>query len=480
MKGSKLAAAFVLSLALLTVASAGTGILAQTTDALKSEYMVQVMESARAGAENALAQLQFRNMTLPVDLNATYAEAVNRYHLALQYRSQANYSGCNEQALLAQNMFREVAAYATALGVNGDQPGEEALRARIELRARITRMQSVIDELSNATAKMDNAGVNASGVAGNLAQLRLRLENATLAMNGGDAALANQTAAEVEESLAELVLQFKNCVSETDALRARIFIRNAEQMMLDYEARVNAQANVSEAHRQEALALMNQAMLQLRIANSTLESGNLTGALRLMEQVRIRLQEACVAMGEGNQTRAQLELRIMSMQMEAECVANRIQALKGYGFNVSAQEQEMVQIREQLRTADCANASAECSLAQIQARIRDIGQALEEMEGQRQAQERARIQGEIDALWQRLENCTQRARQFKQGGSNVSQIELMIQQATSITNEAQLRLNGGDLVSAERMVSQAGGIVSQAEGALNQMGGGHGGSGGRP
>lgn len=465
---------------LATAVMAGTGILAQPVEALKAEYMVQIMESARAGAEQALAQLQSRNVTVPADLNTTYGEAMNRYQLALQYRSQANYSACNELALRAQNMFREVAQYAASLALEPEQPGEQALRARIELRARIAMMQSVIEELVNATAKMGDFGVNSSGVAGDLAQLRLRLEDATREMDRGDVRVANQTLAEVEAGLQALMPLLEERVAETDSLRARIFIRDAEQMMTSYEARINAQTGVSEAQRQEALAMMHQARIQLQAVNSTLESGNLTEAVRLMDQIRTRLQEACVAMGGGNQTRAQLELRIMQMQMEVEELARRLQALKGYGFNVTAQEQEMAQIREQLRTAECVSANAEGNLVQIQARIRIMGEVLDGMEGQRTVQERARIQGEIDALLQRLGNCTQRAGQYKQGGSNVSHIESMIRQATSLVNQAQLRLNSGDMNGAGTLVSQAGGIVSQAEGALNQMGGGHGGNSGRP
>lgn len=480
MNRSKLAVAAILSFMLATAVMAGIGILAQPAEALKAEYMVQIMESARAGAEQALAQLQSRNLTVPADLNTTYGEAMNRYQLALQYRSRANYSACNELALGAQNMFREVAEYAASLAFEPEQPGEQSLRARIELRARIAMMQSVIEELVNATAKMGDLGVNSSGVAGDLAQLQLRLEDAAREMNRGDVSIANQTLAEVEASLQSLVPMLKELVNGTDALRARIFIRNAEQMMISYEARINAQTGVSEAQRQEALAMMHQARVKLQAANSTLESGNLTGAVRLMEQVRTRLQEACAAMGEGNQTRAQLELRIMQMQMEVEGLASRLQALKGYGFNVSAQEQEMAQIREQLRTAECINSSAEGNLAQIQARIRSMGEVLDGMENQRMLQERERIQGEIDALLQRLGNCTQRAKQYRQGGSDVSHIELMIQQAASLVNEAQLRLNSGDLNGAWMSASQAGSIVSQAEGALNQMGGSHGGNSGRP
>ncbi|MEJ5292187.1 MAG: hypothetical protein WHS82_01190 [Candidatus Methanosuratincola sp.] len=479
MDGRKLAAGVILSLFLVTALSAGTGILAQPIEALKSEYMVQVMESAKAGADQALIQLRLRNMTVPGDLNATYGEAMYMYNLALQYRSQSNYSACNELALGAQNMFREVAQYAASMGDGVTQPGEEALRARIELRARIVRMQSFIRELANATSRVDGFGLDVSGLTGDLEQLRLRLEVAFQAVDQGDLVIANQTLSEVEAALETLTPGLKEIVEETDALRARYFIRNAEQMMTSYEARINAQTGIPESQRQEGLALMQHARAQLQTANSTLESGNLTGAVRLMEQVRIRLQEACEAVCGGNQTRARLELRIMEMQMEIEGIAFRLQALKGYGFNVSSQEQEMAQIREQLRNIECVNASADGTLAQMRERMMEMGKALDEMEGQRAAQERARIQGEINALLQRLADGNQRARQYKQGGSDVSQIEAMIQQATSIINNAQLRLNNGELNAAESLASQAGGIVSQVEGALNQMGGNQGGNSGR-
>jgi len=478
MNGSKLAIVFILSLVLATAASAGTGILAQTTEALKAEYMVQVMESARAGADGALAQLQNRNVTIPGDLNATYGEAMNGYQLALQYRNQANYSACNENALRAQQMFMETASYAAALGADGVSPGEEEVMARIQLRARITQMYGIIDELGNATAKMENAGINASGIAGDFAQLRLRLQNATQAINSGDLGLANQTMAGVEASLLALKFQYGGYVEQADALRARNYIMNAEQLMFSYEARINAQTNLSVQNRDEAMGFMNQARIQLQIANASLEAGNVTGALQLMEQFRLRMQDACGAMGEGNQTRAQLELRVMNMQMEIEDLANRTGALKSYGFNVSVQEQEMAQIRLELRSMDCGNATAEGNLVQVQARIRNTEQAVGEMENQRMVQERARIQGEIDALGQRLGNCTQRAGQFKQNGANVSHIEMMIQEATALMNGAQSRLSNGELNSAEGMASQAGSITSQAEGALNQMGGGQGGNGG--
>jgi hypothetical protein len=481
MNGSKLAVAIIFSLVLATAASAGSGILAQTTDALKAEYMVQVMESAKAGADSALAQLQNRNVSIPGSINATFGDAMNQYQLALQYRNQANYSACNECALRAQSRFMETVSYAAALGADGTSPGEEDVMARIELRARIMHMRSVVDDLENATAKMENAGINASGVAGDLAQMRLRLENATRAMNCGDIVMANQTMTGLEASMMALRLQYEGSVNQTDALRARNYIMHAEQLMLNYEARINAQTNVSEDQRGQALGFMIQARNQLQAANASLVAGNVTDAFRLMEQFRLRMQEACGAMGEGNQTRAQLELRIMNMQMEVEGLANRTAALKSYGFNVSAQEQEEEQIRMELRDTDCTNASAEGNIIQVEARIRNVEQAVGEMENQRMVQERARIQGEIDSLGQRLGNCTQRAGQFKQNGGNVSQIELMIQEATALMNGAQSKLANGELNSAEGLVSQAGGIVSQAEGALNQMGGGgQGGNGGGP
>ncbi len=472
MNFSKFAAAAILSLMLATAITAGAGILAQPVEALKAEYIVQIMESARAEAEQTLAELQSKNVSVPVGLSATYGEAMNWYRLALQYRSQANYSACSEVALRAQNMFREVAGYASALSFEPEQPGDQALRAKIELRARIARMQSVIEELVNATSRLGDFGVNASSLAGDLAQLRLRLEDAVREMDGGAVSVANQTLAEVDSRLQAVSLLIKDSAEESDAIRARDFIRNAEQMMTGYEARIRAQTGIPELQRQEALAIMQQAMIQLQAANSSLDSGNLTEAVRLMEQIRARLQEACGAMGEGNQTRLQVEMRIMQMQMEVEGLAARLQELKGYGLNVSVQEQELSQIREQLRAAECMNASMECNLAQIQARISGLGEALDEIEGQRASQERARIQGEIDALFQRIGNCSERARQYKQGGSNVSHVEAMIQQATSIAQEAQLRLDNGDLKGAGDLALQANAIISQAEFALNQMGGG--------
>lgn len=480
MNGRKMGIAIVISLILAAAASAGTGILAQTTDAVKAEYMVQVMESARAGADNALAQLQSRNITVPGSINASYGEALNQYQLALQYRSQANYTACSGYALRAQQMFMEMAAYAEGLGLNGTAPEVQQLMARLEIRARIMQMEGIVDEIGNATTKMENAGFNGSAMAGDLAQLRLRLQNATCALNGGDLALANQTMAGADADLLALRLRFGGLVEQADALRARNYIMNAEQLMLNYQARVNAQTNISGQSRDEAIGFMNQARTQLQAANASLAGGNLTDALRLMEQFRLRMQEACGAMGEGNQTQAQLEQRVVGMLMQIEGIANRTGALGARGFNVSAQEQEIQQMRLELRSMDCTNATAEGELTQMQVRIQNMEQVVGEMEGQLMVQERARIQAEIDGLQLRLGNCTQRMAQMKKNGTNVSNVELMLQEATALMNSAQEKLNNGEFNSAEALVVQCQNVVTQAEGALNQMGGGPGGNGGGP
>jgi len=102
-----------------------------------------------------------------------------------------------------------------------------------------------------------------------------------------------------------------------------------------------AQTGLSEEARTQAMEMLNCAMGQLRLANESLAQGNLTLALQQLEQFRFRAGEACGVMAGGDPLRSELELGVISLQLQAECLSRRIQAVKSYGYNVSAQEREM-------------------------------------------------------------------------------------------------------------------------------------------
>ncbi len=455
------------------VVLAGTGIFAMSNEEAKAEYMIQTAVFAMVEASGSITQLREGNITIPAELNSTYEQAANMSQLALQYRNQEQYQLCYEYAIQSQHMFREVINCATQLGANGTSQNMEMAMEALMLRSEIARGYMLMAQIANASGEAAVYGLNISDVEGCVEAARLRLVNATQALNRGDLEEANQTMVQAKVQIQAANQAMDGVSSEADILRAKQYIQNAEGALNRYVERVMAQSGVPEQNRTRAMEMIDQSMIQLQLANGSISEGNITLALQQLEQFRLVAGEACGEMSGGNQQRAEMELGIVSLQLQAEGIGQRIAAMKGYGFNVSAQEQAMEQVQNELRNMECANATeGEAQLEQVRARICATDCEVSGMEQQHRDQERARIMAGIEGMQGRVADLGNRAMQMKGNGSDTGNVQAALDGASYKLSEASRQLQYGNNSGADALLTEAGQMANQAESEMNQMGGG--------
>jgi|GEM_PF-2025917 len=469
----KIFAAALIVLTLSAAAASGIGILAVSNDASKADYMVQTAALAMAEADGAIARLREANITLPEGLNLTYEQALNMSDLAVQYKNQNNYQLCCEYAMQSQHMFMEIVNYSAQIGAGGGTQNIQRAMEALMLRSEVGRAYLLIATMGNASMNAAAYGIDTSGVNGCLEMARLKLGNASLALDNGDLAGANQTVAEANSLIQTASQAFGAVASESDALRARQYLMNALGAVNMYMERVMAWAGLPEGDRTQAMEMLNYALCQLQLANASLDQGNLTLALQQLEQFRLRAGEACGVMAGGDPLRAELELGVMSLQLQAEGLNRRVQTMKGQGYNMSAQEQAMEQVCQELQGIEFANASAgELQLAQIRAHICAMDGEIAGMEEQHRNQEQARVMAGILEMQGRVAGLGERAMQMKGNGSDTGNVEGMLNQANGMLAEANRQLQNGNVSGADALLNQAGQMADQAEAEMNQMGGG--------
>ncbi|HPC27976.1 MAG TPA: hypothetical protein PKX17_04530, partial [Candidatus Methanomethylicus sp.] len=331
----------------------------------------------------------------------------------------------------------------------------------------------LIATMGNASMNAATYGINTSGVNGCLEMARLKLGNASLALDNGDLAGANQTVAEANSLIQTAGQEFGAVSSESDALRARQYLMNGLGAVNMYMERVMAWSGLPEGERAQAIEMLNYALFQLQLANASLDQDNFTLALQQLEQFRLRAGEACGVMAGGDPLRAELELGVMSLQLQAEGLNRRVQAMKGYGYNVSAQEEAMEQVCQELQVINFANASTgELQLAQIRECICAMDGEIAGMEQQHRNQEQARVMACLSEMQGKVAGLGERAMQMKGNGSDTGNVETMLNQANSMLAEADQQLQNGNVSAADALLKLAGQIADQVESDMNQMGGG--------
>lgn len=453
------------------VALAGTGILAMGNEETRADYMVQTSALAMAEANSSIARLMEGNVTIPEELDSAYGQAANMSQLALNYRVQGQYQLCYEYAVQAQGMFREVISFAAQLGANGTNQNMERAMESLILRSEIARGFMLMEQISNATGEVAALGLNVSEVDGCTEAARMRLGNATMALDRGDLEGAYQAMAQARAQIQAACQAMNGTISGADGLRARRYIMNAEGALSMYMERVMAQAGIPEQNRTRVMEMINQSVGQLQLANASLGEGNLTLALQQLEQFRLIAGEACGEMAGGDQQRARVELGILGLQLQAEGVSNRIAAMKGCGFNVTDQEQAMEQAQSEMCNMLCTNATeCEAQLEQVRARVRATDGEVSGMEQQLRSQEQARIMAGIEGMEERVAGLGNRAMQMKGNGSNTGNVEEGLEGASSKLSEASRQLQYGNISGADALLMEAGQIADQAESEMNQMG----------
>ena len=475
----KIAPLAILMLVLLSaLGAAGTTVLAQTTDEAKADFIMQVLANAKNSAEESLSDLAQHNITVPSSLMESYNQALNLTQEAVQLRAQGNYSYAYSVALQAMQMFGEVYGAAETLTYREGSSIEVRAENATRMRAAIERAYEFINEIEDELNSAEEKGYNVTGVREALDLARQSLANATSLLDKGDMDGAARSLADARGTLGQSTAQLQRLTNDVESVRLCGYLENANDSLNRLELRVREQLNLTEAVRNQTMEALRLAKERLQLANTSLAYGNFDDAMRELESYRYRYEVTFRYMGEEGGSVANLEQQIAELQWQAMDMERRIQALNSQSYNTTALEESLNGTRALLQNMNVTNPNeAVKNIAQVRERLEALKDSVEDAEGQLCSEQRVRVQEQIRELEGRIAQLNSTIAALKANGTNVSQLETMLQNAVRLLEQAQTRLASNAVNSAEGLVGQASAIVDNASEMARTMGGNHGTSG---